>query len=97
MYGSRWMASSSIRRAVHNTVSLCYTDFMANKKPQKVTVTSQYFAGKTVNVPHTEHAADAVKGDVPEKGTVTFGADGKAKVSPELKAALVQFFPRHIS
>jgi len=60
-------------------------------------VTSQYFAGKTVNVPHTEHAASAVEGDAPEKGTVTFGADGKAKVSPVLADALRQFFPRHIA
>ncbi len=59
------------------------------------TVTSQYFAGKTVNVPHTEHReADA---DAGEKNAVTFSDSGKAQVSKALGEALVQFYPRQIS
>jgi hypothetical protein len=65
-------------------------------KQKTVKVVSQYFAGKTVNVPHTEHrVADDVDGQ--EKNAVTFGEDGSVKVSPTLAAALVEFYPRLVS
>jgi hypothetical protein len=59
------------------------------------TVKSQYFAGKTVNVPHTEHRQAAP--DEKEKNAVTFSEGGTAKVSERLAKALVEFFPRHVS
>lgn len=66
------------------------------KKSKKTKVYSQYFAGKTVNVPHTEHrVADDV--DEREKNAVTFGDDGFVEVSPVLAEALVEFYPRHVS
>lgn len=58
------------------------------------TVHSQYFAGKTVNVPHSEHRNSA---EGQEKNAVTFGADGTAEVSSVFADALVEFFPRHVS
>lgn len=60
-----------------------------------VTANSQYFAGKTVNVPHTEHR---VVEDTPEreKNAVTFDSDGKAEVSEQLAEALLVFYPKLI-
>ncbi len=59
-------------------------------------VYSQYFAGKSVNVPHSDHR---VSSDVKEreKNAVTFGADGYAEVSEVFAEALVEFYPRHIA
>ena len=61
------------------------------------TVTSQYFAGKTVNVPHTEFSDKKEVRGVPEKGTVTFDDNGKAQVSPTLADALKEFYPKVIA
>lgn len=58
------------------------------------TVRSLALAGKTVNVPHTEHReADP---DAGEKNSVTFGEDGTAEVSNRLAEALIQFYPSQI-
>lgn len=58
-------------------------------------VYSQYYAGKTVNVPHSEHRQSAA--DEKEKNSVTFGADGFAEVSQRLARSLVEFYPRFVS
>lgn len=59
-------------------------------------VYSQYFAGKTVNVPHSEHRVSTdVKSK--EKNAVTFGADGYAEVSDVFATSLVEFYPRVVA
>lgn len=60
-----------------------------------VTVRSLEFAGKTINVPHSEHrqAADE-KGR--EKNAVTFEADGTQEVSAAKAKALLEFYPRQV-
>lgn len=61
------------------------------------TVQSQYLAGKTVNVPHTEHTQGVDSDGNVEKGTVTFDADGNAEVSNRLADGLLQFYPRFVT
>ena len=58
-------------------------------------VRSLSLAGKTVNVPHSEHreSADSPK---QERNSVTFGADGFAEVSDTLAASLLEFYPRDV-
>lgn len=54
------------------------------------TVRSQTFAGKSVNVPHSEHRAEG------EVAVVRFDEDGTAEVSDVKAQALVEFFPTQI-
>lgn len=62
------------------------------KTPKRVKVRGLGLAGKTLNVPHTEHReADA---DANEKNAITFDEDGFAKVSPTLADGLVEFYPK---
>ena len=60
------------------------------------TVTSQYFAGKTINVPHTEHRITE-DSKQREKSSVRFNSNGKAQVSATMKAALLTFYPKLVS
>ena len=55
------------------------------------TVRSQFFAGKAVNVPHSEHR------EVGEIAVVNFNEDGTAEVSNAKAEALVEFFPRLVA
>ena len=54
------------------------------------TVRSQFFAGKAVNVPHTEHRDEG-------EGIVQFDESGEAEVSETLADALVEFYPRLVA
>lgn len=55
-------------------------------------VKSLSLAGKTVNVPHSEHRVSAdVKGK--ERNSVQFGEDGFAEVSDQMAASLLEFYP----
>lgn len=52
-----------------------------------------WYAGKTVNVPHSEDF-DETETQVDESfSAVTFGADGKAEVVTTMAAALVLLYP----
>lgn len=60
-----------------------------------VQVRSLSLAGKTVNVPHSEHR---VSGDSKEKekNGVTFDSDGFAEVSETLADSLLEFYPKDV-
>lgn len=58
-------------------------------------VRSLSLAGKTVNVPHSEHRQSTDTKDR-EKNAVTFDADGFAEVSDTLADALLEFYPKDI-
>lgn len=69
---------------------------MSDKARQPTTVTvvaPPDWAGNTVNLPHSEHAAKnrkAANGN--PRNTVTFDDEGKVEVSPETADALVEFY-----
>lgn len=69
---------------------------MANKT--RVKVWSQVYAGKTLNVPHTDHKG---LGNAPtnvERGkqSVTFDNRGEAEVPRVVADALLEFYPKFV-
>lgn len=58
-------------------------------------VRSLSLAGKSVNVPHSEHR-QSEDSDDREKNVVAFGSDGFAEVSDTMEAALLEFYPRDV-
>ena len=58
-------------------------------------VRSLSLAGKTVNVPHSEHR-QSEDGDGRERNAVAFDADGFAEVSDTMESALLEFYPKDV-